>query len=171
MSYWLTGTGPGYPYWLGNNPQPLPYGSFARNQDQTVAGANVSTAIIYDTTVASSQIYYSGSRIYVSAIGIYRILYTVQVDTTSGGQQSVAIYIRKNGVDVPDSNSFFTIQNNGEVIAACEIILALVSGDYIEIIMRSSDANMTANYIAAGGTAPNTYPATPAIITNIQKIA
>ena len=168
---WLSGSGIGYPYWLGNNPQPLPYGSFSRNDDQVVTGANVSTALIYDTLLASSQTYYSGSKVYVQATGVYRILYTIQVDTTSGGQQALAVYVRLNGVDVPDSCSFFTLQNNAENIAASEILLPMLAGDYIEIIMRSSDANMTASYIPAGGVAPNTYPASPAIITNIQKIA
>lgn len=160
-----------FPYWLGNYPQPMAYGSFSRNSDKTVTGANVATPIEYDTTETASQTYYSGSRIYVQATGTYRIFYTIQTDTSSGGQQTVTIFFRQNGVDVPRSGSLFTIQNNGENIAACEIMLPLLAGDYIEVVMLSADANMTANYLAGGGIAPNTFPAIPAIITTLNRIA
>lgn len=168
---WLSGTGPGYPYWLGINPQPNPYGSFSSLANQTITGANTTTAITYNTTDIASQIYYSGSKLYVQATGIYRLLYTVQFDTTSGGQQSVKVWIRKNGVNVANSASVFTIQNNGENIAACEVVLSLLAGDYVEVVFQSSDAGMTASYTAAGGVAPNDYPAVPSIITVLQKIA
>lgn len=168
---WISGYGPGYPYWLGANPQPQPYGSFSSTQDQTVTGANTTTVLTYNNTDSASQIYINGGKIYVQATGIYRILFTIQCDTTSGGQQSVLVWVRKNGVNVDNSASFFTIQNNGENIAACEIIVSLLAGDYVEIVFQSSDAGMTAEYTAAGGVAPNNYPAIPSIITNINKIA
>lgn len=168
---WLTSSGIGYPYWLGNNPQPLPYGSFSSLESQTVAGVNVTTPLTYTNTDAASQTYYSGSKIYVQATGVYRILFTVEFDTTSGGSQNVKVWIRKNGTNVANSNSTFSIANNAENIAACEIILSLLAGDYIEVVCQSSDAGMSASYTAAGGIAPNNYPAIPSIITNIQKIA
>jgi hypothetical protein len=159
-----------YPYWLGQNPQPLPYGQFLSTQDQKVTGANVTTALTY-TEGISSQISFSGSEITVHAIGVYRILFTIQTDTTSGGAQTVAIWFRKNKVNVPNSASRYTIANNAENIAACEIMLFLLSGDFVEVVFQSPDANMTAEYTPSGGTAPNGFPATPSIITVIQKIA
>lgn len=168
---WLSGSGIGYPYWLGNNPQPFPYGSFTSTQNQKVTGANVTTVLTYNTTETASQTYYVGSRIYVQSIGIYRILFTVQCDTTSGGSQTVRIWLRKNGVNVDRTTSFFTIANNAENVAACEFMIPLLSGDYVEIVFQSSDANMQATTFAAGGTPPNNYPVTPSIITNINKIA
>ena len=168
---WITGTGIGYPYWLGNNPQPNPYGSFSSLANQPSAGANVTTALTYSVTEAASQTYYSGSKIYVQATGVYRVLYTVEFDTSSGGQQSVKVWMRKNGVNIDNTGSTFSIQNNGENVAACENIFSLLAGDYIEIVFQSSDAGVTASYTAAGGVAPNNYPAIPSIITNIQKIA
>ena len=168
---WLTGSGPGYPYWLGQNPQPLPYGSFSSLANQPVSGANITTVLTYTNTESASQTYYSGGKIYVQATGIYRILYTVQFDTTSGVAQSVKVWYRKNGTNIDNSTSIFTIANNAENIAACEIIVSLLYGDYIEIVCQSADAGMTASYTAAGGVAPNNYPAIPSIITDIQKIA
>ena len=168
---WLSGSGLGYPFWLGQNPQPLPYGCFLSTQNQTVAGANINTPLTYNVTDLASQTYISGSKIYVEASGVYRVLFTVQTDTTSGGSQTVIIFFRKNGVNIANSASTFTIANNAENIAVCEIIVSLLYGDYIEVVMQSSDAGMKASYFAAGGVAPNTYPAVPSIITVIQKIA
>lgn len=168
---WLSGTGPGYPYWLGANPQPLPYGSFSSTQSQPVTGANTTTVLTMNTTEAASQTYVSGSRVYVQASGIYRIVYTIQMDTTSGGSQRVLIWLRQNGTNVDRSTSQFTIANNGENVAACEYIVQLLAGDYIEIVFQSSDAGMTASAFIAGGTAPNNYPLTPSIIFDINKIA
>lgn len=165
-------TGPAlFPYWLGQYPPPNPYGSFSSSQSQTVTGANTTTVITYNTTETASQTYYSGGKIYVQATGVYRILYTIQCDTTSGGAQSVRVWLRQNGTNVPRTNSFFTIANNGENVAACEFIVSLLAGDYIEIVFQSTDANMTASAIVAGGVGANAYPATPSIITNINKIA
>lgn len=164
---------PGYaqfPYWLGLYPNPNPYGSFYSAQNQPVTGANVTTALTYTSDIAS-QTYISGSRIYVQAIGVYRVLFTIQVDTTSGGQQTVSVWLRVNGVNLPNSASVFTIQNNGENVAACEIIVRLLTGDYVEVVFQSPDANMIAAYKAPSGVAPNNIPAVPSIITVIQKIA
>lgn len=160
-----------YPYWLGQNPQPLPYGAFCSLADQQVSGANTTTVLTYTTTEGASQTYINGGKIYVQASGVYRILFTIQVDTPSGGSRTVRIWFRKNGVNIDNSNSTFTIANNAQNIAACEIIVSLLAGDYVEVVFQSSDANMRAEYTAAGGVAPNNYPAIPSIITNIQKIA
>lgn len=168
---WLTGSGPGYPYWLGQNPQPLPYGSFSSTQSQTVTGANVTTVLTYNNTEAASQTYFSGSKIYVQATGVYRLLYTVEFDTTSGGAQNVKVWLQKNGTNISNTGSTFSIANNAENIAACECIFSMLAGDYVEVVCQSADAGMTASYTAAGGVAPNNYPAIPSIITDIQKIA
>lgn len=160
-----------FPYWLGTYPPPQPYGSFSSSQSQTVTGANVTTIITYNTTEAYSQTYVSGGRVYVQATGIYKVLYSLQMDTTSGGAQTVIIWLRKNGVNVDRSASQFTIANNGENVATCDYIISLLAGDYVEIAFQSTDAGMTARAFIAGGSSPNNYPATPSIITNINKIA
>lgn len=160
-----------YPYWLGQNPQPLPYGSFSSSQTQIVTGANITTSISYTNVEAASQTDISGSQIYVRAIGVYRLVYSIQLDTTTGGSQPVFIWIQKNGVNVPRSATEFRITNQEQICAVTEIILPLLTGDYVEVVFQSSDANMRALAISAGGVAPNNYPAIPSIITNIQKIA
>lgn len=169
---WLSGSGLGYPFWLGQNPQPNPYGSFSSTQTQTVTGVGVTTVLTYNTTDIASQIYNTGGKIYVQASGIYRLLYSVQLDTNTGGPNNVAyIWVRKNGVNVANTTTIFIITNTEELAATCETILYLSFGDYVEVVFQSQDAGMKAIAISAGGVAPNNYPAIPSIITNIQKIA
>jgi len=156
---------------LGQNPQPLPYGSFSSTQDQKVIGANTTTVMTYNTTDIASQIYFSGSRIYVQSSGVYRVLSSVQFDTSSGGTQRVTYWYRKNGTNIPNTASTFTIANNGENVGTVEILVSLNAGDYIELVMISPDANMTAQYTIPTGSAPNAVPAVPSIITVIQKLA
>jgi len=168
---WLSGTGIGYPYWLGQNPQPQPYGSFSSTQAQTVTGSGVTTVLTYNNTDLASQIYSIGSRIYVQASGIYRVLSSVQFDTTSGGTRQVTYWYRKNGTNIANTASTFTIANNGENVGTVEIAVSLLAGDYVELVFQSADAGMTAAYFPPSGSAPNAIPAIPSIITVIQKIA
>lgn len=160
-----------YPYWLGQNPQPLPYGSFSSTQDQKVSGANTTTVMTYNTADYASQITFSGSRITPQSSGVYRVLSSVQFDTSSGGTNKVTYWYRKNGVNIANTASTFTIANNGENVGTVEILVSLLAGDYVELVMQSSDANMTAAYFAPSGSAPNAIPAIPSIITVIQKLA
>lgn len=131
----------------------------------------MTTIMTYNNTDVASQTYFSGSRIYVQAIGVYRVLSSVQFDTTSGGSQRVTYWYRKNGTNIDNTASTFTIANNGENVGTVEIMVPLLAGDYIELVMQSSDAGMTAAYSAPSGVAPNNIPAIPSIITVIQKIA
>lgn len=167
---WLSGTGPGYPYWLGQNPQPQPYGSFSSTQSQTVTGSNITTIMTYNNVDIASQIYNVSNKIYVQATGVYRVLSSVQFDTSSGGTQRVTYWYRKNGTNIANTASTFTIANNGENVGTVEIMVSLLAGDYVELVMQSPDANMTAVYFAPSGVAPNNIPAIPSIITVIQKI-
>jgi hypothetical protein len=56
----------------------------------------------------------NGNQINFAYTGLYNIQYSVQfVNTDTGtGNDNVDIWIRKNGVDVPYSNSIFNIPNN-----------------------------------------------------------
>lgn len=161
------------PYWLGQNPQPLPYGCFLSTQDQIVSAANTTTVLTYNVTDVASQTYTldTTGKIYVQATGVYRCLFTIQCDTTSGGARFVTIWFRKNGTNIANSASTFSIANNAENLAVCEIFQSLLAGDYLEVVFQSADANMRAEYAAASGVAPNAIPAIPSIITVIQKIA
>lgn len=114
------------------------------------------------------QIGTAPSHIKVLNAGVYNIQFSLQYDKTDGGKDDLSLWLLKNGVNVADSNSEFSIHdNNGKLIAALNFAINLNANDYIQLAWSSADPDMRLLYQAAQ-TGP-TRPATPsAIITVIQ---
>ena len=100
--------------------------------------------------------------------GIYKIIPSVQ--HLAAGNGSLTIWIKVNGVNVADSATFTLTKNNEEGIITTEYLLSLNANDQVQIWGLAGAANTTVNYIAAGGSAPDDYPAAPGIITNMYQI-
>ena len=97
------------------------YGSFADTTTQTAAAINTAYAMTFNTTELSQGVTRGTptSRIYVDTLNVYNVQFSAQIDKTSGGVGLIWIWLRKNGVNVPDSAGQIRIQgNNAEVIAA-----------------------------------------------------
>lgn len=141
----------------------------------TVTQTNLVVNTINYVTVNNSdpnnnqvQIGTAPSHIKVLNAGVYNIQFSLQYDKTDGGKDDFSLWLLKNGVNVADSNSEFSIHdNNGKLIAALNLVINLSANDYIQLAWSSADSNMRLLYQAAQ-TGP-TRPATPsAIITVIQ---
>lgn len=159
------------------NPQYLPapynirYGSFGSTQSQTVDGANQATAITHNLTYIANGVDYdpaNPSHVRITADGVYKVSYSVQLDKTGGGTSTCDLWIAIDGVTVPASASRCVVAGqNGETFPMCEYIFQLNAGQYFEVIFASPDDTMTAQYFAAA--AP--YPAVPSIITTVIQIS
>ena len=141
----------------------------------TVTQTNLVVNTINYVTVNNSdpnnnqvQIGAAPSHIKVLNAGVYNIQFSIQYDKTDGGQDNFSLWLLKNGVNVADTNSEFTlINNNDKLIAALNLVINLSANDYIQLAWSSPDSAMRLLYQAAQ-TSP-TRPATPsAIITVIQ---
>lgn len=141
----------------------------------TVTQTNLVVNTINYVTVNNSdpnnnqvQIGAAPSHIKVLNAGVYNIQFSIQYDKTDGGQDNFSLWLLKNGVNVADTNSEFTlINNNDKLIAALNLVINLSANDYIQLAWSSPDSAMRLLYQAAQ-TGP-TRPATPsAIITVIQ---
>ena len=168
MSSWLTGSGPGYPYWLGQNPPPNPYISIHSDTTQKVTAANTETIIDVYTISASSNITINGNQIIFPIPGYYRFSYSIQLATTSGGINTAYLYLKQNGVAVANSANFTSLPNNGATDASFADLLYCNAGDYLQLCLYSSDANMAATAYPAIGAV---VPASPSIAVEINKIA
>ncbi len=104
----------------------------------------------------------------VPATGIYKIIPSLQV--LSAGNGKISIWMKVNGVNVPDSATLTLFKNNEEGVITCEYLLSLNAGDQIQVWALAQSANCNIHYIAAGGSGVNAYPAAPGIITNIYRI-
>jgi hypothetical protein len=126
-------------------------------------------AIPYDTTTVSKDVRLGipTSRILIEETAVYKLSYSIQLDRASSSSQGVYIYIKVNGVTVPNSSSYVVLQGStAEIFPFCEYVLSLNANDYVEVVVYSSSADVTAT------TFPGTsnYPTVPCIITNIYKV-
>lgn len=143
------------------------YGSFYDTTTQTAAAINTAYAITLNTTDLSQGVYIGSptSRVYVDRPNVYNLQFSAQLDKTSGGVGLVWIWLRKNGVDVPDSAGQVRIQgNDAELVAAWNYLVQLNAGDYVEIMWEVDDTSVQILYDPATAV----HPAVPSIILTVS---
>lgn len=142
------------------------YGSFYDTTTQTAAAINTAYAMTFNTTDLSVGVTLGtpASRVYVDTPNVYNIQFSAQLDKTAGGVGLIYIWMRKNGVDVPDSTGQIRIQgNNAETLAAWNYIIQLNSGDYFELMWETDDTSVQLLYEAASAV----HPAIPSVILTV----
>ena len=153
-----------------------PYGSFQDSTDQTAASTTVAYPITFNTTDFSNGVYLSNSsRLNVRNAGIYNLQYSVQLENKDNAQHDVDIWFRKNGTNITASNSKFTVPARksasvyGHVIGAINYFVELVANDYVEIVWRAENTNLSLEQTPAESSP--TRPATPSVIATMQYVA
>jgi hypothetical protein len=144
----------------------LRYGSFHDSTTQTAAAINTAYAMTFDTTDISNGVTIGSptSRIYVDTSNVYNLQFSAQLDNTSGGDHLAFIWLRVNGVDVPDSAGQTRLKgNNSELVAAWNYIYQLNAGDYFELMWSVSDTAV--QITASAAVAP--VPAIPSVILTV----
>lgn len=146
------------------------YLSAYSTQDQTNAGATSVNKMTYNTTDISNGVsIVSNSRITIANAGIYNIQFSAQFDKTDSGDDKVDIWLCKNGSNVANTNTEFTlVGNSGKHVAAWNLLVNAAAGDYFELCWHSADVNVFINYVAAQTTP--TRPATPSVILTVNKV-
>jgi len=123
-------------------------------------------------TVASTTITGTcASKIRCEVAGVYNVQFSVQFVNTDSNIHDTDIWMRKNGVDVADSNSQFSVPNkhggtDGHLIGALNLFIDLAADEYIELMWSTSDAATTIQYLGAQ-TGP-VRPATPSVILTVS---
>jgi hypothetical protein len=163
----------GLPY-FGN---PGYWGSFWDETSQVAALANTAYAIKLrqvDTTSRGTKII-SNERITFDHPGIYSITFSIQFSNTDSSIHDINVWLRKNGADVPASDSRFSViarhgSVDGNVIGTVNFVLGLTTNDYLELMWATS--NVTA-YIHSevAQTSPFAHPSIPGIICTVVQVA
>ena len=149
-----------------------PYGAFQDSTDQTASSTTAAYAVTYNTTDYSNGITVTNSsRLTANSYGIYNVQFSFQFANTDTQIQDVDIWFRKNGTDIANSNSRFSIPNShggvdGHLVAAMNFWVELAANDYVEIMWRTSSTLVTIQQIPAQ-TSP-TRPATPSAIVTVS---
>ena len=115
------------------------------------------------------------SKITFDYSGIYNVQFSVQFQNTDNAQNDVDIWFAKNGVNIPDSNTQFTIPARksagvyGYLCGALNTFVEVNADDYVEILWVPTNSAVSAIALAAK-TAP-TRPATPSIIVTVSFVS
>jgi hypothetical protein len=150
------------------------YGSFYDTTNQTAASTTASYAIKVGTTAESNGVYLSNtSRINFSYAGTYNFQFSIQFTNSAAQIYDANVWLQKNGIIVPDSNSQISVPNShggvhGGIILALNYILTLSPGDYLELWWSTTNASVTIETIPAGTTP--TVPESPGVIVTAQQV-
>lgn len=105
------------------------------------------------------------TQIQADQAGIYNVQFSAQV-RNGAGAATIDIWFRKNGVDIPNSNTAVTLQSNSSSVAAWNYFVALVPGDKLQIMWTQDSNNLSLT--AASAVAP--HPATPSTILTVNRV-
>lgn len=156
----------------------FPYGQFQSQTDQTAAAIDVAYAITYDASdFIGGVTLSSGSRLTVPTEGVYTVTFSIQFKNTTNAAQDIDIWLRKNGTDIPDTNSRFSIVarkgagNPSHLIATTSIMVELAVSDYVQVMWHVTDIGVSMEHFPAVTAVPGTtpaHPATPSVIVQVE---
>ena len=167
------GGDPEYPVWIGEfgeEPQGVfAFGSWSSSADLT-ASINTPTAIPLNTTSFEEGVkLQSSSRLVVEESGVYNIQFSAQFHHTSGGGagETVFVWFRKNGADIPNSATTLHISSNTYDVMTVNLFEKMQPDDYFQVYWSTTNANIHMEHIAAN----SVHPVIPSIIVTVNQIA
>ena len=148
------------------------YAEFSKTGTVSPAVINTSYAISWDNVeIANGITIVSGSQITVSESGLYQFNTTLQLSSGSSSAKNVLFWFKKNGTNIVNTTRATTTDiNNGYTPISLSEFFSLDAGDYIEMWWQADSTNVSLVTIAAGGVAPNDYPAAPAGLISITQV-
>lgn len=153
----------------------FPYGAFQDSTDQSIATTTATANISLNTTdYALGTSLVDGYKIKVDYSGLYNVQFSLQFVNTDTQIHDVDVWFRKNGSDISNSNSKFSIPNShggtpGHLIAALNFNVELAKNDYVHLAWATDSTQVTIEQLAAQTTP--TRPATPSAIVTIQYLS
>ena len=145
------------------------YGAFAKTVGVALSATNTATAITFNTTTVSNGVSIGSptSRVIVSRSGLYNLSMSFQLSSSSSSIKDVYLWVRKNGVDLPNSTIVHSLESNSaKTVQSRSMTVSLNANDYIELYWGSPDNNVSLSAIAA----TSFSPATPSVILSVNQI-
>ena len=155
---------------LGYTPVHPMYAQFSDNTTQTNTLLTAKAMTLNSTDIASSYIsVVGGTKITVSVAGVYNLMFSAQIGKSNTGTDYCTIWFRKNGTDIPNSATDFSLIGAGALeVAAWNYMVSLAVNDYLEIMWSTEDVNIT--IIAQGTRTGPVRPAVPSLIVTINRV-
>ena len=156
---------------VGTNPAPVGYyGAFSDSTTQTAALINTAYGVKLGVTELSNGVTISNNtRIKIANAGIYNIQFSLQLEKIGGSGNMIAdIWLRKNGVNLQGTTGKIVLTgsaNASPVVAAWNYVIAVASGDSLELMWATSNDNVVIKATAA--TSP--HPSIPSAILTVTQ--
>lgn len=150
-------------------------GSFYHSVTQTAVAINTAYAMRLGATdigiTSGFSIVNDGSgnptQITAANSGVYNLAFSAQLSKTGGGEATIDIWLRINGLNVSNSNTSVTMKANANyMVAAWNFFVSLNENDYVEIMWATTDTGAQLLYEASNAV----HPATPSVIATINQI-
>ena len=148
------------------------FGFFLGTKKQTNPTANGINTVSFNTTAANNQVYViDDTKITVGVDGTYSKAFTLSLQKTSpGAPTSVLIWLRHNGVDVPNSCQEIQVPNQVPIIFVTGgFTIPLVTGDNIQLMWSCPDTSVQLTYVPAQSSP--TRPAIASARTTMTQIS
>jgi hypothetical protein len=141
-------------------------GAFYSTESQS-GSVNVSSSFTLNGTLNVNTVHIeSGSHIVCDKAGTYNIQFSIQI-VQGAGSANLAVWLKKNGTNVPYTATYVTIPSNTNQLFALNVWdITTTTGEYFEIARQSDSPNTTFQYIAASGN----IPASPSIIVTTNQV-
>lgn len=150
------------------NPSGTYQGSFYDTTTQTTLGSEIKAMTLNSTDISNGVSVVNSSQIKVTNAGVYNLQFSAQITKTQGGSsENIFIWFRKNGQDIPYSNTALTLANNNDLLVASWNFFSQMSvNDYLQVMWYSTDTHI--RLVAQSSTA--NYPAIPSVIVTMNKV-
>lgn len=153
----------------------VPYGGFQDLTDQSIVSTTTAYQMAFGTLdFALGMSIVDGSKIKVDYSGLYNFQFSSQFINTDSQIQDISIWFSKNGINIPNSNGEFSIQNkhgsiNGSLIAGYNLFVEMAKNDYVQINWSATNTAVSMQHIEAQ-TSP-TRPVTPSVILTVSYVS
>lgn len=150
------------------------FGSFYHTSSIVVTALSTPTTMSLNTTDFSYGVSISGStndKIKFASGGYYDIQFSAQMAKTTGTTSAVYIWIRKNDVDVPWSNTGVTLAGGDNDVAtpAWNWFVSSSANDYYQI-MWSVVGSTNNTFITASSSSTGGGPEVPSLIVTVNRV-
>lgn len=157
---------------IAQNPAslPRPYGAFSSTLTQTnatITGVNIMTVNTSDLPDGVTVV--SGSQFTPNYSGVYNLQFSAQIAKDTAVSKNIEIFLRKNGQDIPNSNTIVKVDgSNARTVAAWNYLLPLASGEYVQLAWYSDESTM--RLLASGNFTNPTRPDIPSLIVSMTLV-
>lgn len=148
-----------------------PNGLFFNTAVQTFAVTNTAYPVVFNSTYLSNAVQLqSGSTSRVEALvgGVYNFQYSGQILSSSSSSKEIAIWVRRDGIDINYSTRVFTDNdNNHRNTKSWNFNIDLQAGQYVEIMAAVTSTDLWLD--AAAASPPKT--AVPSSVMTVNFIS